>query len=369
MVVMDSSREWVFSADPAGRINWVHTPEIQYRRSRFDQWYVLKRRQWAALEPVQKDVIKQAAATWKSAWQNAYRRIDDSPAAEILDRWIHQFLTFHEEDAARFRSIYSNIPILPPDAYQALYVRVSEGCPWNRCSFCSFYRDRDYRVLDEDELDHHLSSVRSYWEGALGSRRGVFIGDANAVGLPVHVLAERLERIRRGFPEKRFTRLHAFADVFSGRKRSDTDFEHLRELGLERICLGVESGNAELLKQIHKPLSIEDILDTVEAARRGGVSVSLIFIIGLGGRRYRDPHFEASIRLVSRLPLARPDRIYLSPLELGARHDYVETARANRWHGLSAEEMESEMNRWKEAFADRRPGVSTSLYNIRHFAY
>jgi radical SAM superfamily enzyme YgiQ (UPF0313 family) len=369
MVVMDSEREWVFSADPAGRINWVHTPETQYRRSRFNQWYVVKRGRWTSLEPVQENVIERAVETWRPAWQKAYCRIEESPAAETLDRWIRECLTFHREDAARFRSIYSNIPILPPDAYQALYVRVSEGCPWNRCAFCSFYRDRDYRVLNEHELDRHLASIRSYWDGALGSRSGVFLGDANAVALPTDILTERLKRIRDVFPEKPFIRFHAFADFFSGRNRTDKDFEHLSKLGLGRICLGVESGNAELMEQIRKPLSKEDILATVEAARRGGSSVSLIFIIGLGGQRYRDSHFEASMELLSRLPLARPDRIYLSPLTLGASHDYAEAARTNDWVGLADEEMESELNRWKKATAGHLPGVATSLYNIRHFAY
>jgi radical SAM superfamily enzyme YgiQ (UPF0313 family) len=369
MVVMDSEREWVFSADPSGRINWVHTPETQYRRSRFNQWYAVKRGRWSSLEPVQETVIERAVETWKPVWQKAYRRIDDSPAVETLDRWIRECLTFHREDAARFRSIYTNIPILPPDAYQALYIRVSEGCPWNRCAFCSFYRDRDYRVLSDDELDRHLNSVRSYWEGALGSRRGVFLGDANAVALPADVLAERLKRIRDVFPEKPFGRFHAFADFFSGWKRTDMEFERLRELGLDRICLGVESGNAELLEQIQKPSPIGSILHTVEVARRGGSSLSLIFIIGLGGQRYRDSHFETSMELLSRLPLERPDRIYLSPLTLGASHDYAETARANDWGRLADEEVESELNRWKETLAEHLPGVSTSLYNIRHFAY
>jgi hypothetical protein len=60
MVIMDPGREWVFSADPLGRIAWVYTPEIRYRRSRFDQWYVVKRRRWTYLEPVDKTDIEPA---------------------------------------------------------------------------------------------------------------------------------------------------------------------------------------------------------------------------------------------------------------------------------------------------------------------
>lgn len=373
MVIMDPGREWIFSADPLGRIAWVHTPEIRYRRSRFDQWYVVKRRRWTYLEPVDKTDIEPAIEKWVDIWKQARLRIsatsEEKALSGVLDDWIHGFFAFHRDDAERFRSTYQHIPILPPDAYQALYVQVSRGCPWNRCTFCSFYRDRDYRVPSEEELDQHLDSVRSYWEGAQGSRRGLFLGDANAIAIPADVLADRLRRIRAVFPEKPLRSFHAFADFFSGRIRTDSDFEGLRGLGLSRVCFGVESGNAELMEQIRKPVTAEDALHAVRAARAGGLAVSLIFIIGLGGRRYRNPHFEDSIHRLSQLPLGGRDRIYLSPLTLENEFDYKETAERNDWDALTDEDIELEMNRWKEAIAQRQPGVPVSLYNIRHFSY
>jgi radical SAM superfamily enzyme YgiQ (UPF0313 family) len=373
MVIMDPRRDWVFSADPLGRIAWVYTPEIRYRRSRFDQWYVVKRRRWTTLEPADKADIAQAVEEWTAVWKEARRRISVASEAgalpKLLDNWINGFLAFHRDDAERFRSIYQHIPILPPDAYQALYVQVSQGCPWNRCTFCSFYRDRDYRVPSEDDFDRHLASVRSYWEGAQGSRKGLFLGDANAIATPTDVLAERMNRIRAVFPEKHLRSFHTFADFISGRGRSTLDFERLRRLGLSRICFGVESGNTELMEHMQKPVAAEDVLEVVRAARAGGVAVSLIFIIGLGGRGYRDVHFDDSIRLLSRLPLEGRDRIYLSPLTLETDFGYAETAEESDWKVLTNEDMDREMNRWKEAIAQRHAGVSVSLYNIRHFSY
>jgi radical SAM superfamily enzyme YgiQ (UPF0313 family) len=373
MVIMDPGREWVFSADPLGRIAWVYTPEIRYRRSRLDQWYVVKRRRWTYLEPADRADIEQSVEKWTAVWKQARLRIsgtsEQKVLSKVLDDWIHGFLASHRDDAERFRSIYQHIPILPPDAYQALYVQVSRGCPWNRCTFCSFYRDRDYRVPSEDELDRHLASVRSYWEGAQGSRRGLFLGDANAIAIPADALAERMKRIRSVFPEKPLRSFHAFADFISGRVRSSLDFEGLRRLGLNRICFGVESGNTELMERIQKPVCAEDVLDAVRAARDGGVAVSLIFVIGVGGRRYRDVHFEDSIQLLSRLPLEGRDRIYLSPLTLETDFGYTEIAEDNDWGALTNEDIDLEMNRWKEAIAQRHTGVSVSLYNIRHFSY
>ena len=50
------------------------------------------------------------------------------------------------EDAARFRQIYKPVSILPPDQYLSIVLQATEGCSYNRCTFCTFYRDRPFRI-------------------------------------------------------------------------------------------------------------------------------------------------------------------------------------------------------------------------------
>jgi radical SAM superfamily enzyme YgiQ (UPF0313 family) len=291
------------------------------------------------------------------------------PLVSALQNWVERFGEFHQEDADRFRSIYQHIPVLPPDAYQSLYVQLSIGCPWNRCLFCSFYRDRDYRVLSDSELMQHLSSVRSYWEGALGGRAGVFIGDANATAVPTEVLVERLCHIREVFPERQLVSVYSFADFFFSGGRQAEDFERYRSVGLRRICFGVESGNPELMEQIQKPVNGAEVIDVVRRAKQGNIEISLIFIVGLGGRRFRDSHLSSSIELLSRLNLERPDRIYLSPLSSESTAGYLDVADKNDWGILEDEDIDHEMGRWRSAIAEAIPGLPVSLYNIRRFTY
>ena len=56
------------------------------------------------------------------------------------------------DDAARFLAASGPVGILPPDQYLALVVRVTEGCSWNACTFCSLYRDVPFRWKRPDEL-------------------------------------------------------------------------------------------------------------------------------------------------------------------------------------------------------------------------
>jgi hypothetical protein len=371
---MDSERQWVFSADPRGRIGWVHTPETSYRRSRFNEWYRIQHNGWKVLEPVASSHIEESVARWEPVWQRALDRASRDETwsqsfKDTLRTWVGDFLEFHHRDAVRFRSIYQAIPILPPDAYQSLYIQLSSGCPWNRCVFCSFYRNRDYKIPSDRELWEHLRAVRSYWERALGSRSGLFLGDANATAVPTEIIVERCRRIREVFHEAPFRRLSSFADLFTRKDREATDFGRLAQIGLHRICFGVESGSDELLEQIQKPTTSSDGIRVVRETRRGGIHVSLIFIVGLGGRRYRDRHYRSSIDLLSRLPIARPDRIYLSPLRVNSIPDYRNMAARNDWGYLDNGEIKIEMNRWTDSIHDAHPDLPVSLYNIGQFTY
>ncbi len=368
MVIMDPDREWVFSADPLGRISWIHTPEVTYRRSHFNQWYRLKREHWNELNRIDRSAIEASIHSWLPAWKRAHKK-STGTLKHRLQHWIDHFVDFHRKEGDRFRSIYQHIPILPPDAYQTLYVQLSRGCPWNQCSFCNFYRDTAYRVHNADELTKHIQAVRSYWEGALGGRNGLFLGDANAIAIPMEKLVKRVRMVRTMFHEESFQGLSSFSDFFSSPQRAQHDFARLRNEGLRRVCFGVESGHMELLDQLQKPVGPSDVEKVIQNAKAGDIQVSLIFIVGLGGHRYREAHFQSSMELLSNLPLERADRIYLSPLVVEPSAEYDEIAEEHHWDFLTNQEVDREMSRWKEAAGKLHPSLPASLYNIRLFTY
>ena len=53
------------------------------------------------------------------------------------------------------------VGILPPDQYLSLVVRVTEGCSWNACTFCSLYRNVPFRAKSPGELRAHLAALDS----------------------------------------------------------------------------------------------------------------------------------------------------------------------------------------------------------------
>lgn len=368
LVILEPDRELLFAADPEGRLSMVHKPDVTYKRSRYNRWYRVDRSPWPALTEVDTSVISNELPEWVEVWKRAREENGSEAFRGLLQTWILRFLEFHAADGARFASLYGKIPILPPDDYQALYVRIHRGCPWNRCSFCSFYKEERYEILSLADLTKHFAGVREYWGNAVRSRHGIFLGDANAVAVPAASLAERLSLIRTVFPEDELGEIHSFVDYFAGPKRGAQDFGHLRDLGLRRLSLGIESGDSGLMKRVEKPMEHADVIHLVNQAHLAGIPMNLIFLVGLGGKLAREVHHDQSVKLIAGMALSRADRIYLSPLVVDPDQPYPEIAEKEGWEPLDDSEMLNEMTRWQASLRASSP-AQVSPYHIRQFIY
>jgi len=217
-------------------------------------------------------------------------------------------------DVVRFLQAYRPVGILPPDQYLALVLQVTEGCHWNRCAFCTFYRDVPFRVKPLPEFVAHVEAVGRFLAEGVSLRRGIFLGEANALLLPVDDLLARLQVVaewcaRMGHDPGP---VGAFLDVFTGKRRSVDDFARLRAAGLRRVYVGVESGDDDLLRFLNKPQQAAEAAALVQTLKAAGLSVGVIVLAGIGGREFANSHVARTLGLLNSLPLGPGDLIYLS---------------------------------------------------------
>lgn len=308
------------------------------------------------------------------------RRLTPHEAHKLLDVWAERLKfepSWHSgvrEDEQRFTRLIRRVSILPPDQYRALVLQPVTGCAWNRCRFCDLYRDRKYTVMSAPRFSEHLESMVDYFGPALEWRRGIFLGDANVGGVSQRQLVPLLEVLRSRFPcalkdesgrgrhPLAFERVSGFFDTFTGAGRPTHHWEELRELGLSFLHMGVESGNDALVKMLGKPSTADKVRARVEQLKEAGLNVSLIFILGAGGRPAAEAHERDTISLVNSLPLDSSDRIYLSELLVHPGGDYE----ALRLDPLSRQECREQGVRLRESF---ETSALVSLYDVRQFVY
>ncbi len=271
----------------------------------------------------------------------------------------------------RFRQVWSRVAILPPDQYAAAVLQLSEGCGYNRCRFCTFYKSTPFRVRRAAEFAEHMERVGDFFGAELAQRRGVFLADANAANLSERILSEALahidERAQRDPAWEACWRYGAssFLDTFSRAGRSVAQWRRLRELGLGSLYLGVESGSDELLELWGKPTRAQQVRELVECLKEAGYSVGIIVMSGADADFSRCRHIQLTGKLLNGLPLNSQDKIYISefqPARAWASDDeYFAYRRQVRQR---TEELQAELR-----LAPFSQGPQVSLYDVWQFLY
>ncbi|NPA06451.1 MAG: radical SAM protein [Chloroflexi bacterium] len=307
------------------------------------------------------------------AWDRGALRFDHEPPPRQvrtqLDRILAWDATRSRADAQRYTQVYKPIGILPPDQYLAVVVQITEGCSFNTCTFCTFYRDRPFRIKGPDEVRAHIAAIRDYLGPGLPLRHGVFLGDANALVAPMPRLRALLAEVRRGFPEPGFRDLYAFLDGFSGERKRAEDYAALAAYGLRRVYIGLESGHAPLLRFLRKPGTPEDALAAVRAMKAGGLAVGVIVLLGAGGKQYATGHVRDTIRVVNAMGLGPEDILYFSELVVEPDMPYAREALRAGIEPLTPEEQRAQQAAIVQGlrFPQGRPRISR--YDIREFVY
>jgi radical SAM superfamily enzyme YgiQ (UPF0313 family) len=297
-------------------------------------------------------------------------------AAEAIARELDRLQSFDsaalERDAQRFSAIYKPISILPPDQYLALVLQITEGCSYNRCTFCSFYRDRPFRVKSLAETESHAAEVVRFLGAGLTLRRSVFLADANALCLPLEKLVPILQWISDRLLPALGTEsggIHSFVDLFSDRLRSPADYAELRSRNVRRVYVGVESGCAPLLKFLKKPQTPEQIVETVRTIKKGGLNVGAILMLGLGGREYSTEHVRETVQVLNSIPWTAGDVVFLSEFVEFPALEYPVLARSAGLHELSADEMAAQYETIAAGIRSGTASPKIAPYNAEEFIY
>ena len=277
----------------------------------------------------------------------------------------------YAEDVRHYLQVYKPVGILPPDQYMAVVLQATEGCSFNTCTFCTFYRDRRFRIRRPDEFRQHAQAVRDYLGEGLSLRRTIFLGDANALVIPMPRLLELIDIVHETYDVERLGGIFAFLDGFSGEKKSTADYAELKKRGMQRIYIGMESGSEELLRLLKKPGKPEDVIQAVNAIKAGGLSVGIIVLLGAGGHAYARAHVRDTIDAINQMPLDLDDLIYFSELIEDEGLEYTRDAYDQKLRPLNSAERiaQGEAIEAGLLFTEDRGVPHISRYDIREFVY
>lgn len=198
---------------------------------------------------------------------------------------------------------YDFPPYRPPNEAQSALLRITRGCPWNRCIFCAMYKDLTFEQKPLKEIEEDVRFAREIY----GKTRNIFLGDSDNLVHPD--LPEIVSFIRKIFPESE--RITSYARARTILRNTLERLVAVRKAGLDRLHLGLESGDPVTLKFLCKGATPEQMIKAGQKAKQAGFEVSFYIISGAGGKERWREHAIESAKVSNR---ARPDFIRLRAL-------------------------------------------------------
>nr|WP_312292441.1 radical SAM protein [Clostridium chromiireducens] len=198
----------------------------------------------------------------------------------------------------------------PPSESNSLIIQATLGCSHNKCSFCSMYKSKKFSIKSLEEIKNDMSHFRKIYEHV----EKIFLADGDALIIPTKDLKEILMYAGKLFPE--CSRITLYGSPKSILLKTHQELEELKALGLSMIYMGVESGSDEVLKDINKGASSEELLNAAVIVKNANILLSVTVIAGIGGRKNSKIHAVKTGELISNMA---PD--YLGVLSLMAEEE------------------------------------------------
>ncbi len=172
---------------------------------------------------------------------------------------------------------YEGMIYRPPGERHSYLLQVTVGCSHNACSFCGMYKDKRYHVRPMSDILEDIRMAKEY----AGDVSRVFLCDGDAIGLPTEDLMVILKSLYDTFPS--LEKVGVYAGPKNALSKSPEELRQLRQAGITRVYLGVESGSDEVLKAVCKGVNAQEMLEAGVRLREAGFDLWVMVLLGLAG--------------------------------------------------------------------------------------
>lgn len=246
---------------------------------------------------------------------------------------------------------YEGMVYRPPSEAFSLILQATVGCSHNKCTFCTMYKDDTFHLVPEEDLFRQLEEEATIRP----NHKRFFIADGDALCLSTDKLLRLCDKIRKLWPKGE--RITSYATARDINRKSEEELVRLKQAGLKMVYIGMESGSDKILEAIRKDHRCEDYRQAMKKLKKAGISASVTFISGIGGKEMSEEHAEASAKLVSE---TNPEYLSFLTLYLEPGAPILKDIREGRLTLLSPEEVLDELKYFFQCYDGEGPTVFRS---------
>jgi len=239
-------------------------------------------------------------------------------------------------------------PIRPPSEAYSLLIRATRNCPWNRCQFCPVYKGQKFELRPAEDIIKDIETAKAIadeikelaWRMGYGNRlmdvaatiyngyqhnatvcnvalwlwaggKSAFLQDANTLIMRTPDLVKVVSFLKQAFPD--LNRITSYARSKTAAKKPLEELKELKDAGLSRLHIGLESGSNLVLSYVEKGVTAEEHIVGGKKIKEAGISLCEYVMPGLGGRKMSSDHVIGTTTVLNEI---NPDYIRLRSLHI-----------------------------------------------------
>lgn len=157
-------------------------------------------------------------------------------------------------------------------------IQLTSGCTWQKCSFCSLYREEPFRLSPLSEFEKDLAEIK-VWQPNV---RRIFLTGVNPFALGYEKLKPYVLTVRDYLIKCQTIAM--FASIRDIRNKEVWQLKKLKAMGVNGLSIGTESGDNATLKLANKGYTAADILEQCRKLDEAGIEYYFVYMTGLAGR-------------------------------------------------------------------------------------
>jgi radical SAM superfamily enzyme YgiQ (UPF0313 family) len=225
-------------------------------------------------------------------------------------------------------------PIRPPSEAYSLLIRATRNCPWNKCLFCHCYKDTQFSLRSVEDIEREIDAasnmrnriveashtlgyggnvqlaaaallgqscddacLRNVALFLYGGGQSVFLQDSNTLIMRTPDLVHVLRHLNDAFPG--LSRVTSYSRSHTAAHKTLEELKLIRDAGLVRIHMGLETGYDALLEYMQKGTTSEQQISSGQKLNAAGFSLSEYVMPGLGGKAMAQGHVRETTRVLN----------------------------------------------------------------------
>lgn len=177
---------------------------------------------------------------------------------------------------------YNGTIYRPPIEAYTLLLPVTEGCSHNRCRFCNMYHGVKFRMLSTAEIEAWLQEIYRVNGVACEEVERIYLVGADPFALSASNLERVITLIKKYLPNVAVVSMYAaIRNIMS---KTDAQLVRLKDLGVNDLYVGVESGLDDVLEKLDKGNSVDDVRRQCERLNRIGIRHMALLMLGAAGK-------------------------------------------------------------------------------------